>query len=214
MSNQRVKIVVLSDRAIFRDCLVCFLERQGFDQVVGVAGLQSLWRRSPRAAPNLVLVDLDDKSRDPRETVHRIRGRWPEATVVALGTPLQLAAQGREANGCIEFCRADAHDVAAAARAVEHPHRGRPVFAPSPAIERQRLKWGAVTDREREVLDVLACGSDNLKIAAILGISERTVKAHITHLFEKLGVENRTELALLACDAGMHCPKNHNFRSA
>jgi two-component system, NarL family, nitrate/nitrite response regulator NarL len=213
MSNQRAKIVVLSERAIFRECLVCFLGQRTFHEVVGVAGLQALWRISRRAAPALVFVDLADKSRDPRQTVHRIRSRWPEATVVALGTPLQLGAQGYEANGCIEFCRAGARDVAAMATAIEHPHRGRLVLAPSPAIERQRRKWRAVTDREREVLDVLACGADNLKIAAILGISERTVKAHITHLFEKLGVENRTELALLACDAGMHCPKNHTFRS-
>ena len=53
---------------------------------------------------------------------------------------------------------------------------------------------------------MLARGGDNLKMAAMLGISERAVKAHITSLFAKLGVENRTELAVLACHAGLHCP--------
>jgi two-component system, NarL family, nitrate/nitrite response regulator NarL len=50
-------------------------------------------------------------------------------------------------------------------------------------------------------------GADNLKVAAVLGVSERTIKAHITHLFKKLGTENRTELALLAYSAGFHDSK-------
>jgi DNA-binding NarL/FixJ family response regulator len=78
----------------------------------------------------------------------------------------------------------------------------------SPEVERERRRWDALTAREREVLDLLVSGADNLKIAAMLGVSERAVKGHITNLFVKFGVENRTELALLACHAGLHCPTN------
>ena len=210
MSNPAAKIVVLSTRAIFRDCLVCFLERQGFADVVGVPTLAALSGDRGNAAPEVLFIDLGEESDDARETVHAVRGWWPDATVVALGTPLQLGAHAREVDGCIEFCTARAHDIATMAAAIERPHQGRLLFAPSAEVARQQEKWGLLTGREREVLDVLTSGADNLKIAETLGISERTVKAHLTRLFEKLGTENRTELALLASHAGLHYPKSHD----
>ena len=57
--------------------------------------------------------------------------------------------------------------------------------------------------REREVLGYVAAGADNLKIASLLGISERTVKAHVSSLYRKLSQENRTQLALLARQLGV-----------
>ena len=65
---------------------------------------------------------------------------------------------------------------------------------------------GKLTLREREVLGYIAAGADNLKIAACLGITERTVKAHITSIYKKLGPENRTQLAVLACQLGVQRP--------
>jgi two-component system, NarL family, nitrate/nitrite response regulator NarL len=66
---------------------------------------------------------------------------------------------------------------------------------------------GILSDREREVLAYVAGGVDNLKIAAMLGISERTVKAHVSSLYRKLGSENRTQLALLARELGVRPPE-------
>jgi two-component system nitrate/nitrite response regulator NarL len=60
-----------------------------------------------------------------------------------------------------------------------------------------------VSTRERDVLSCLAAGADNLKIATLLRISERTVKAHISSLYRKLKVENRTQLALTALQLGL-----------
>jgi len=200
-------IFVLSDRAIFRDCLLCFLQRQGFRDVVGAASLPGLRRQpSGRRDPDLVLFDLRQQHADPRETLHRARTRWPDATVVAMGTALELAAQAREAHGYVELPGARARDVAAIAAALERPHRGPLRLPSSPEVERERQRWDALTARERDVLATLVSGADNLKIAAMLGVSERAVKAHITSLFEKFGVENRTELALLACHAGLRGP--------
>jgi DNA-binding NarL/FixJ family response regulator len=199
-------IFVLSDRAIFRDCLLCFLHRQGFRDVVGAASVADFRRRGGRRDPALVLLDLRQHRADPRQLLHRARRRWPDATVVALGTPLELAAHAREADGCLELPGARARAIVAIAAAVEKAPGGHVQFPVSRQVERERRRWDALTAREREVLDMLASGGDNLKMAAMLGISERAVKAHITSLFEKLGVENRTELALLACHAGLHCP--------
>jgi two-component system nitrate/nitrite response regulator NarL len=65
-----------------------------------------------------------------------------------------------------------------------------------------------LTLREREVLGYIASGGDNLKIAVCLGIAERTVKAHVTSIYRKLDVENRTQMAVLACQLGVARPAN------
>ena len=201
------RIWVLSDRAIFRDCVLCFLQRQGFVDVVGATSIAAFRRRPDgRQAPDLVLLDLRQETADPGRLLHRLRERWPRATVVAIGTPMELAAHAREADGCLALPDARAHDIVAIATAVEQAPGGPLAFPPNAEVERERRRWSTLTEREREVLDTLASGADNLKMAALLGVSERAVKAHISSLFQKLGVQNRTELALLACHAGLHCP--------
>jgi two-component system nitrate/nitrite response regulator NarL len=204
---RRPAIFVLSDRTIFRDCLICFLQRQGFTEIVGAPTVAGFARRAGgRPAPDLVLLDLRQERSDPRILLQRIRKRWRDTTVVAMGSALEVAAHARDADGYLELPGARARDIVAFAAAIERPRRGQIRFPVSPAVERERERWDRLTAREREVLDMLVSGADNLKIAALLGISERAVKAHITSLFEKFEVENRTELALLACHAGLHCP--------
>ncbi len=78
----------------------------------------------------------------------------------------------------------------------EHP----PVTTPTASV------LMALTQREREVLQYVSGGADNLKIAAHLQIAERTVKSHVTQLYRKLGAENRTQLALRACHLGVRPP--------
>ena len=80
-----------------------------------------------------------------------------------------------------------------------HPLRPAPRPEISPALQ-------SISNREREVLAHLAAGADNLKIAAMLRISERTVKAHVSALYRKLGSENRTQLALTALQLGLRPP--------
>jgi DNA-binding NarL/FixJ family response regulator len=60
-----------------------------------------------------------------------------------------------------------------------------------------------LTDREVDVLRAVSRGDGNKRIAAVLGIAEPTVKAHLVHIFEKLGVENRTAAARVARDLGL-----------
>lgn len=104
---------------------------------------------------------------------------------------------------------------AAVLEAVERVARGERLTPPefagaTPLAEpRAHVPSGALeqlTAREREVLGYIAAGADNLKIAAHLGITERTVKAHITRIYRKLGPENRTQMAVLACQLGIERP--------
>jgi DNA-binding NarL/FixJ family response regulator len=76
----------------------------------------------------------------------------------------------------------------------------------SPAEDR-RSNAGALSEREREVLGHVAAGADNLKIAALLGITERTVKAHVSAVYRKLGADNRVELAMAGLKLGAGSPR-------
>lgn len=78
-------------------------------------------------------------------------------------------------------------------------------LAPMPGPDTMR-ELVSITHREREVLRLLAGGADNLKIAAMLGITERTVRAHVSNLYRKIGSENRTQLALAARRMGLRPP--------
>jgi pimeloyl-ACP methyl ester carboxylesterase/DNA-binding CsgD family transcriptional regulator len=70
------------------------------------------------------------------------------------------------------------------------------------AIEGSALPFAALTERQRDLLDLIAQGRDNAQIAAVLGLSEKTVRNHITSIFAKLEVENRSQAIVLARDAG------------
>jgi pimeloyl-ACP methyl ester carboxylesterase/DNA-binding CsgD family transcriptional regulator len=75
--------------------------------------------------------------------------------------------------------------------------------APACAPERDRLPLGELTPRERNVLECIARGLDNAEIAASLGLSEKTVRNHITRVFDKIGVEHRYQAIVRARDAGL-----------
>ena len=99
------------------------------------------------------------------------------------------------------------------ARAIHAAHRGEAIIDPTAAARLVRaFADGAgsrapeperLTRREREVLELIAGGRSNKRIALELGISEKTVKAHVGHVLEKLGVSDRTQAALLAVRDGL-----------
>jgi pimeloyl-ACP methyl ester carboxylesterase len=76
-------------------------------------------------------------------------------------------------------------------------------FLPRGANQPRPAPLRALTPREQEVLDLIARGRDNAQIAATLGLSDKTVRNHITHIFEKLSVENRGQAIVLAREAGL-----------
>jgi len=92
-------------------------------------------------------------------------------------------------------------------RALRAVARGERYLAPI-VTERLMARWQqparlTLTDRELDVLGRVARGDGNKQIASALGIAEPTVKAHLVHIFEKLGVENRTAAARVALDRGL-----------
>lgn len=198
-----LQVVVFSDRSLNRDLMVDFLRRHGFPQADGRSPSQSAARVEAHAGPALAFVDLESDGTDSREWLRALRRQRPDLTMIAFGTPMQLAANAEEADGWLELTE-PASRITKLAVAAARKRRGALRRRTSLAVERLTRTWQSLTHRQRQVLALLGCGLDNQKLAATLGLSERAVKAHVSALLDKFGADNRTELALIAARARVH----------
>ncbi|HVZ72906.1 MAG TPA: helix-turn-helix transcriptional regulator [Polyangia bacterium] len=183
---------------------MAFLHAHGFPQAVGLSTWSALAHAMPRPL-GLALVDLAQEDDGSRAIGARVHALWPDATVAAIGTPLQLAARGDDADAWIETSDSGRRLAALAAAVMRGRGRRRSVRARR-EVERRAVVWRQLTPRQRQVLGLLGCGVENKTMAASLGISERAVKAHVSALLDRFKADSRTELAVIACLAG--------FRSA
>jgi two-component system, NarL family, nitrate/nitrite response regulator NarL len=199
-------IAIVSDQNLFREGFVQLLHSQGFQSVSEYPSAAELLSTIEHTAIQLVLVDMEHTADEPFLLLRNLRSRAPRSTVVIIGTAQQVGAANGTADGALETPEANAqvlHAVVGLAQLAEQPAAMPP---PSPEAQHQRKQWSMLTPRQRDVLGFLSTGSDNLKIAANLGISERAVKAHVSALLSLFTAENRTELAVLACRAGLPPP--------
>jgi DNA-binding NarL/FixJ family response regulator len=175
-------------------------------QVVGQAtdGQQAL-ELAADLVPDVVLMDLSMPVMDGVEATRRLLAVQPEAKVVVLTS---FSDQPRVADalaaGAVGYLLKDCEprDLMAAVRAAAHGH------APlDPRVARALLPSGRpahpadeLSTREQQVLKLVAKGLANKQIARYLGISESTVKTHISHVFRRIGVADRTSAAIWARD--------------
>jgi DNA-binding NarL/FixJ family response regulator len=197
------QIVVLSDRAVLRDCVVHYLRHNGFSGTKGCPKWTALEGRLDAQGPVLLLLDAGQEHEDPAEELRKIRARWPATTAVAIGTPIQLAAQTADADGWIDVAEPGARLSMIAHAATSAKHARLLGLHPPAAVERQIATWRVLTPRQRQVLALLGFGLENGDVAGTLGISERTVKLHVSALLDKFGAANRVQLALIAGKAGL-----------
>jgi DNA-binding NarL/FixJ family response regulator len=196
------RIAVLSEHELCRNGIVEILRQHGFRRVEGFAGSGALLRGARVAPLDLTLVDLAHERENSEELARRLRAAWPDMTLVAIGTRLQLAARAQGVDGGVELPTDGVARLEAMAEAVTRRHHGPIKFAMSPGVAKESLTWASLTPRQRQVLGLLGCGVENSKIAASLGVSERAIKTHVSGLLQKFGADNRTGLALIACRAG------------
>ena len=139
-----------------------------------------------------------------------IKARYPDVEVVALTSFIEeervTAALEAGATGYL-LKDADADDVAVAVRRAQagevhlDPQVARPARQPDPDPARRRARrHEPLTDREREVLSLVAKGHSNKEIAAILDITERTARTHVSNILGKLDLASRTQAALWAIE--------------
>jgi DNA-binding NarL/FixJ family response regulator len=198
-----IRVLIVEDHALVRAGIEQLLAGIEDIEVVGSAGTGGDGvELANQVHPDVVLMDLLMPEMDGREATGRILANHPETNIVVL-TSFSDRTQIIEAldTGAVGYLIKDA-EPDELIRGIRSAARGESPPAPKAAraLIRSRQRTGAaqLSDREREVLTLIARGYSNKRIALELGITERTVKAHATSIFERLGVSDRTQAAVWA----------------
>jgi NarL family two-component system response regulator YdfI len=214
---ESIHVLIADDHLVVREGLGLILGMEEDLHVVGEAeDGQTAVRLAGELQPDVVLMDLrmPGMGRMPGlgglEAIEQILAQWPDMAIVILTTYNEdaLMIRGLSA-GARGFLLKDTgretlfNTIRAAARgetllqpdvlARVMSHTDQTAEPPAPAIEHESL-----TDREMQVLTAVARGDRNKEIALDLGISERTVKAHLTNIYNKLGVDSRAAAVSVA----------------
>ena len=195
-----VRIVLADDHELVLEGLRSLIEAEGDMRVAATATTgEQLMEAVRRHAPDVVVLDLEMGEFGGLRCLEEIRTRHPEVRVLVLtaysdGESMRAALEGGAAGFALKT--EPPQQTVASIRQV---HRGHLVFPL--AARRWLLRGGApqergeVTEREREILALVAEGLTNAQIAHRLRVSDNTVKFHLQNLYLKLGVRNRTEAA-------------------
>ena len=212
-----IRVLLVDDQALVRGALRMLLNAQPDMTVVGEAGdgLQAV-AAYQKLAPDVVVMDVRMPGVDGVEATRQIVGLRadPPARILVVTTfDLDEYVYAALRAGAAGFLLKDAppEDLVAGIRVIA---AGNSLLSPSvtrrliESFVRRRApeapqRLGALSDRERDVLRLLAQGKSNAEIGKALFLGENTVKSHVTHLFDKLKVRNRVEAAILAHEAGL-----------
>ncbi len=197
-----IRVVVVDDHPLFRDGLTGLLGTVDDIEVVATVGDgESAVRATRESAPDVVLMDLNLPGVSGLEAIRRITAEAPQAAVLVLTmvddddsvtAALRVGARGYVLKG------AGQEEVLAAIRSVVS---GGVVLGPGVAgrvLARRQRYTDRLTEREAEVLALLATGASNPEIARELGVSLKTVQNHVSKVLTKLQVRDRTQAAFRA----------------
>ncbi len=204
-----IRVVIADDHAVVRTGLTQLVATFEDVELVGAAANgEEAVELSGERAPDVVLMDLEMPVLDGIEATRRIRAAHPDIAVVVLTSFSDreriLAALDAGAAG---YLLKDA-EPAELSKAIHAAARGDAPLDPKAArallsARRAPSEADALSEREREVLAMVAEGLPNKLIAQRLAISEKTVKAHLTSVFRTIGVTDRTQAALWAQRNGL-----------
>jgi len=205
-----IRVAVVDDHPIVRQGLVGVLEDEADLEVVGAFGsAREAIGHVPRLQPDVLLLDLEMPEQDGVEAIPLLLQAKDSLAILVftaydteervLGA-LRAGARGYLLKG------ASSDEIA---RAVRQVHAGGSYLEPRVAsrliaqVQTPRRTSTGLSDREREVLRLVADGQPTKQVARTLGITERTVKFHVTSIFHKLGAENRAQAVALAAQRGL-----------
>ncbi len=212
MTGSPTRVLLADDHPVFLDGLSALLESRGFDVVGQAATGREALSLARELRPDVVVMDLHMPDVGGVEATIQITRSVPETAVLvltmfdddtSLAAALRAGARGYLLKGAgqIEI-----------AHAIEAVARGEAIFGPSVADRilgrfsdpnTDAHPFPNLTDREREVLALLAGASSNAQIARALALSPKTVRNHVSNILTKLHVTDRTQAALRASEAGL-----------
>jgi two-component system NarL family response regulator len=203
---EKIRILIADDHVVVRDGLAAMLTFQADMEVVAHAcnGREAV-AQFAAARPDVVLLDLAMPELDGVGAIIAIRGQFPGARILVLTTydgdenvyrALENGAKGYLLKDC------STADLLAALRKV---HAGGTHVSERAAarLAERAIAGGSLSAREIEVLNLIAGGKSNKEVAALLFISEGTVKTHVLSIHQKLGANDRTEAVVLAIKRGI-----------
>src|ERR671910_27581 len=204
-----IRVLITDDHGVVRQGLRMYLGLDPELEVVGEAanGEEAL-RMARELRPDVVLMDLLMPVMDGIAATGMIRAELPEVEVIALTSVLEDASvSGAVRAGAIGYLlkNTEADDLG---RAIKAAADGQVQLAPEAASRLMREVLAPespelLTERETEVLELMARGKANKQISHALFIGEKTVKAHVSSILSKLGVQSRTQAALHAVRTGL-----------
>ena len=211
--SEPITVLIADDHAIIREALETAISRASDMTLVGQAetGLEAV-ALNTRLKPDVILLDLRMPEMDGLQALRAIKKDRPEARVVVL-TSFDteddiIAALKAGASGYI-LKGTRSQTVLAAIRGA---HAGVSLLDPAvisrlaagvTGLKAKSAESGLVTDRELKVLGLLAKGHSNRRVGEELHISTGTVKSHLSHIFRKLDVADRTEAVVKAAQLGL-----------
>lgn len=204
-----IRILIVDDHSVVRQGLRMFLALDPDLEVVGEAanGEEAL-RRARQLKPDVVLMDLLMPVMDGTAATAALRRELPETEVIALTSVLDDSAiYGAMRAGAIGYLLKDT-EADRLCQAIRAAAAGQVQLSPAVASRLMRevpppQSPDPLTERETEVLQLLARGKSNKEIAAELVIGEKTVKTHVSNILGKLNVPSRTQAALHAVRSGL-----------
>jgi DNA-binding NarL/FixJ family response regulator len=204
-----IRIVIADDHAVVRQGLRMFLsEDPEFDVVGEAADGESAVQQALDLKPDVVLMDLMMPVLDGIGAITRLRAELPDAEIIALTSVLtDDAVIGAVKAGAIGYLLKEAQPeelrTAIKAAAAGQVHLSPKAAARLVREVRAPESPQQLTEREVEVLRLIAGGKANKEIALELTIGEQTVKTHVSNILMKLGVQSRTQAALYAAQIGL-----------
>jgi two-component system NarL family response regulator len=205
-----IHVLIIDDHPIVHDGVAAILRAEPDIRVVGsAAGVAQALTQIGTAKPDVALLDLRMPGEDGLEGVARILTSHPNVRIVMFtaydAEEYVFAAIKAGAKGYV-LKGSPAHELV---RAIRQVHAGDSYLSPAIGapharqVAHPRRGGGLLSARELAVLRLIAAGQSNAQIADSLGISERTVKFHVTAIFNKLGADTRAQAVALASRRGL-----------
>jgi DNA-binding NarL/FixJ family response regulator len=216
--NRKIQILLIDQEGMLRDGLGATIDlEEGFAVAGAITGTSALRTAGLTVDPDIVVVDFGAPEVNERETVEEVRSRWPAAAILVLtfrrdDVSIESALRAG-VDGYLLKTDARAELIAAFRAVLEKKRYISPTifdtvvngFVSQQPQSRQAEGVG-LSDREREVMKLIACGLRTREIAEKLSVSHKTVEKHRTNLMRKLGVRTAAAVAAYAISNGYMVP--------